>query len=89
MRRKVVRLKPFKSEGYSLYFNSKVMYNNSIVNVKGKIMKGSIRALVGFLLAYGAVGGMETGSPLIPTMALAVAGLAVMASGVFAMKGNV
>ena len=49
-------------------------------------MKGSIRAITGFLLAFGAVGGIETGSALAPTLAIAIAGLALMASGVKAMK---
>jgi hypothetical protein len=50
------------------------------------MMKGSIRAIGGFLLAFGAVGGIETGSPLAPTLAIAIAGLAIMASGISAMK---
>jgi hypothetical protein len=49
-------------------------------------MRGSIRALVGFLLAFGAVGGIETGSSLIPCVLIAVAGLGIMASGVSAMN---
>lgn len=51
-------------------------------------MKGSIRALVGFLMAYGAVGAIETGDALLVPVALAVVGLAVMASGVGALKAN-
>ena len=49
-------------------------------------MKGSIRAIVGFLIAFGAVGGIETGSALIPATLVALAGLGIMASGVSAMK---
>ena len=49
-------------------------------------MKGSIRAIGGFMLAFGAVGGIETGSALIPCLAIAIAGLALMASGVNALK---
>ena len=53
-------------------------------------MRGSIRAFVGFLIAYGAVGGIETESAslLVGTM-VAVAGLAIMASGVSAMRPEV
>ena len=51
-------------------------------------MKGSIRAIGGFLLAFGAVGGIETGSPLAPTLAIAIAGLAIMASGISAMNSR-
>lgn len=50
-------------------------------------MKGSIRAIVGFLIAYGAVGGMEhdpTASLLVQT-SLAVLGLGIMYSGVSAL----
>lgn len=52
-------------------------------------MTGSIRALVGFMMAYGAVGTLDsdpTASVLVMS-ALACAGLALMASGVSAMKG--
>lgn len=52
-------------------------------------MKGSIRSLVGFLMAFGAVGGIETGSALVPCVVVAVAGLALMASGVAALKSEV
>jgi hypothetical protein len=51
-------------------------------------MKGSIRAIVGFLIVFGAVGGMEhdpSSSLLLGTLA-AVIGLAIMYSGVSAMK---
>jgi len=53
-------------------------------------MKGSIRALVGFMITFGAVGGMEdpTNSLLVGVVIAAV-GLAIMASGVFAMKETV
>jgi len=51
-------------------------------------MQGSIRAGLGFMLVFGAVGGMDdpTNSLFICTV-LAVAGLALMFSGVNAMKG--
>lgn len=53
-------------------------------------MKGSIRAILGFLVTFGAVGGIEnaTDGQLIPAMLLAVVGLALMASGVRAMNGG-
>lgn len=52
-------------------------------------MKGSIRALVGFLVAFGAMGTLEVepqASVLVQT-AIAAVGLFVMYSGVTAMKG--
>jgi len=54
-------------------------------------MSGSIRAFVGFLVVFGAVGGMDTStdSDLLMLVGIAIAGLLVMASGIFAMKGNV
>lgn len=51
-------------------------------------MRGSIRAGVGFLMAFGAVGGMDAGSPLLACVAIAAAGLAIMASGVSAMNSR-
>lgn len=53
-------------------------------------MKGSIRAVVGFLVVYGVVGGMETATDLelIPLMLVAAVGLVVMASGVKAIQEN-
>lgn len=51
-------------------------------------MKGSIRALVGFLIAFGAVGTLEidpTASVLVQ-VGIALVGCAVMYSGVRAMK---
>lgn len=49
-------------------------------------MKGSIRILGGFLITFGAVGGLDNGSPLLVCMAAAVVGLAIMASGVQALN---
>lgn len=49
-------------------------------------MRGSIRAFVGFLIVFGAVGGLDAGNALAPCLALSTLGLAIMASGVFAMK---
>lgn len=49
-------------------------------------MKGSIRIVVGLLLAFGAVGGIDAGNALLPCVALAAAGLGLMYSGVNAQK---
>lgn len=54
---------------------------------KGVVMKGSIRLVVGFLLVFGAVGGMETvADALLMQVVTAVIGLGVMYSGVKAME---
>jgi hypothetical protein len=48
-------------------------------------MKGSIRIIVGFLITYGSVGGIETGTAsLIQGMLLAAVGLALMYYGAMA-----
>ena len=51
-------------------------------------MKGSIRALVGFLVVFGAAGGMDnaTDAQVGMLVVIAVAGLLAMASGVRAMR---
>ena len=52
-------------------------------------MKGSIRAIVGFLVVFGAVGGMDNASDsaLFTTLLpVALVGLCLMASGVNAMS---
>lgn len=43
-----------------------------------------IRVVIGFLMVFGAVGGMDnaTDANLLPLVAIAVAGLAIMAAGV-------
>ena len=52
-------------------------------------MRGSIRALVGFLITFGAIGGMESPeNSLIFLIPVAVAGLVIMASGVSAMNSE-
>ena len=54
-------------------------------------MRGSIRAGLGFLVCFAAVGGMDTATDSVLYTALlpaAVVGLLIMASGVAAMKGN-
>lgn len=53
-------------------------------------MRGSIRMLVGFLIVFGAVGSIEIdpNANLMIEMILAGAGLALLFSGVNAMKEN-
>jgi hypothetical protein len=63
--------------------------NRLLTLCKEKIMRGSIRAGVGFLITFGAVGGIDNDAALIPCVLAAIAGLAIMASGVFSMKGSV
>ena len=54
-------------------------------------MRGSIRAFVGLIVVFGAVGGIDnaTDGELFITTLLAVLGLAVMYSGVRAMNGGI
>jgi hypothetical protein len=51
-------------------------------------MQGSIRTISGLIIVMAAAGGLDnaTDAQLIPAIMIAIAGLAVMASGVFAMK---
>lgn len=49
-------------------------------------MRGSIRIFVGLLMAFGAVGGLDTGNDLLACTAIAAIGLAIMYSGVRALK---
>ena len=42
--------------------------------------------VVGFLLTFGAVGGIENDGPLLDGMIIALVGLAIMGCGVLAMK---
>ena len=51
-------------------------------------MKGTIRFVVGFLLVFGAVGGMETGTDaqLPMQLGLAMVGLLLLASAAGALK---
>jgi len=56
-------------------------------------MKGSIRAILGLFIVYGAVGGMDNATDTVLYTALlpiAIVGLCIMAFGVNAMsmKGN-
>jgi hypothetical protein len=51
-------------------------------------MQGSIRTFIGFMLVFGAVGGMDQPeNSLLLECVLAAIGLALMASGVNALKG--
>ena len=54
-------------------------------------MKGSIRAAVGFLCVYGAVGSLDydPSASVLVSVSLAVLGLAIMYSGVRAMNGGI
>ncbi len=51
-------------------------------------MRGSIRMIVGLIVTMGAAGGLDTATnaQLIPCIAIACVGLALMASGVSASK---
>lgn len=49
-------------------------------------MKGSIRIVLGLLVAFGAVGGIDAGNDLLPCVLLAAAGLGTMYSGVKAQN---
>lgn len=53
-------------------------------------MKGSIRLIVGLLVAFGAVGEIDYNpqADLLLQTAIAAVGLLIMASGARAMKGN-
>jgi hypothetical protein len=52
-------------------------------------MNGSIRSLIGFLIVYGVVGGLDTNSiQLWQAIVFGVLGLAVMASGVNALNSK-
>lgn len=53
-------------------------------------MKGSIRLAVGFMLVFGAVGGMEHNpeASLLTLISLAVVGLLIMFSGTKAMNNE-
>jgi hypothetical protein len=54
-------------------------------------MKGSIRALCGFLIVFGAVGGLDAdpSSSVLVQVSVAVLGLLIMYSGVRAMNGGI
>lgn len=54
-------------------------------------MRGSIRAFLGLVITMAAVGGLDTATDaqLLPAMAIAAVGLALMAAGVSAMRPEV
>jgi len=54
------------------------------------VMKGSIRAFIGFMLAFGAVGTLDfdPSASLLLQTSLAVVGLLVMYSGIRAMNAG-
>ena len=56
-----------------------------------ELIRGSFRMLVGFLIVFGAVGGIEMNpdADLLVQMVIAVAGLAIMLTGVSAMREDV
>jgi hypothetical protein len=60
-----------------------------MMNEKEFVMKGSIRAFIGFMLAFGAVGALDfdPNASLLLQTSVAVVGLLVMYSGVRAMNG--
>jgi hypothetical protein len=60
--------------------------NRLLTLCEEKIMRGSIRAGVGFLIAFGAVGGIDNDAALLPCVLVAIVGLAIMASGALAMR---
>jgi hypothetical protein len=51
-------------------------------------MRGSIRSFFGLIITMGAAGGLDTATDaqLLSCMAIAAVGLAIMASGVSAMR---
>jgi hypothetical protein len=51
-------------------------------------MKGSIRFVVGMLMVFGAVGGLDAGSEVLPCVALAIIGMGVMRWGIGAMENS-
>lgn len=63
-----------------MYKLRETLYNGSIKSTKEQKM---IRTIIGFLMVFGAVGGMDnaTDGQLIPLLALAVVGLVCMYFG--------
>lgn len=73
-----------------LYINSFFLYNSLMMIDKGNYMKGSIRALVGFFIVFGAVGTLDydPSASILVQGGIALLGLAIMYSGVRAMNGK-
>lgn len=71
-----------------VYFYSWLVYNSLMMNEKGFAMKGSIRVLVGLLIAFGAVGTLDfdPSASVLVQGGIALVGCLVMLSGVRAMK---
>lgn len=74
-----------------LYFNSAWEYTYCINIEKDIIMRGSIRAILGLLVVFASVGGIDnaTDSQLLILVPVALVGCLIMASGVSAMKESV
>lgn len=51
-------------------------------------MKGSIRFILGLLIVFGGVGGIETNEEILAPVIASIVGLVIMASGVKAMNGG-
>jgi hypothetical protein len=61
-----------------------------MMNEKGVVMKGSIRIVVGFLVAFGAVGTLDydPSASVLVQGGLALVGILIMASGAKAASKN-
>jgi hypothetical protein len=70
-----------------MYKLQETLYNGSIKSTKEHKM---IRTFIGFFMVFGAVGGMDnaTDGQLLPLMALAIAGLALMYFGTRKINEN-
>ena len=68
--------------------SAKVPYNGTKMIKKELVMRGSIRAVVGFFIAFGAVGTLDSdpSASVLLLMAIAVFGLGLMWSGVASMQ---
>ena len=51
-------------------------------------MAGSIRTFVGLFLCWGAAGGLDNSDNLLASLAVALGGIVLMASGVAALGGR-
>jgi hypothetical protein len=66
------------------------VYNKLLIEKKEFVMKGSIRVLVGLLIAFGAVGTLDfdPNASVLVQGGIALLGCLVMLSGVRAMKSD-